>query len=210
VRREPFKTVALADSFRSDLLSAARKREAFDVETGLPVSMQRAVRATTRYEFACAYVDLKWPHVAATTRRTHAEALTAVTVSMFTGTRGKPDDQLIRKALTRCGFNTVQRDDPDMPDDVRRALRWVATNTRSVSDLTKPEILRTLLDGLLVRLDGMAGATSVVSRRRKIFNTALEYAVELELLAANPMPALKWKVPRAVQVVDRRRVANPV
>ena len=37
-----FKTAALADSFRSDLLAAARKGEAFDTGTGRPVSMLRA------------------------------------------------------------------------------------------------------------------------------------------------------------------------
>lgn len=209
-RREPFKTAALADSFRSDLLSAARKGEAFDVGTGLPVSMQRSARAMTWYEFACSFVDMKWPRVAATTRRTHAEALTAVTASMLRSTRGKPDDKVIRKALTRWGFNTAKRDDSEMPHDVRMALRWVAANTRPVSDLSKPEVLRPLLDGLLVRLDGTPAATSVVSRRRKIFNTAVEYAVELKLLAVNPVPALKWKIPKAVSVVDKRRVANPV
>ena len=39
-----FKTAALADSFRSDLLAAARKGEAFDTTTGRPVSMLRAAR----------------------------------------------------------------------------------------------------------------------------------------------------------------------
>jgi integrase len=34
--------------------------------------------------------------------------------------------------------------------------------------------------------------------------------VERKLLDANPIPALKWTPPRAVQTVDRRRVANPV
>ena len=72
-----FKTAALADSFRSDLLSAARKGEAFDTSTGRPLSMLRASKGMSWYAFACAYVDLKWPRVAATTRRTHAEALTA-------------------------------------------------------------------------------------------------------------------------------------
>jgi integrase len=208
-RRETFQTAALADSFRSKLLTAQREGVAFDIDTGLPVTMQRAARAMTWYEFACAFVDMKWPRVAATTRRTHAEALTAVTVSMFTGTRGKPDDKLIRKALNRWGFNKVKRDDPDMPDDVRAALRWVAANTRPVSDLAKPEVLRPLLDALLVKLDGTPAATSVVSRRRKIFNTAVEYAVERKLLHSNPIPALKWKIPKAVTVVDRRRVVNP-
>jgi hypothetical protein len=72
------------------LLSAARKGEAFDTSTGRPVSMLRASKGMSWYAFACAYVDLKWPRVAATTRRTHAEALTAVTTVMFTSTRGQP------------------------------------------------------------------------------------------------------------------------
>jgi integrase len=50
----------------------------------------------------------------------------------------------------------------------------------------------------------------VVNRRRKILSTAMEYAVELKLLAANPIPALKWTAPRTVHTVDRRSVANPV
>jgi integrase len=50
----------------------------------------------------------------------------------------------------------------------------------------------------------------VASRRRKIFNTAVEYAVELKLLDRNPVPALKWKAPRTTHVIDRRVVANPV
>jgi integrase len=209
-RRQPFKTAALADSFRSDLLVAARKGEAFDIDSGLPMSMQRSTSSVAWYEFACAFVDMKWPRVAATTRRTHAEALTAVTTSMFITTRGKPDDKLIRRALTRWGFNTAQRRALDAPDDVRAALRWVAGHTRPVSDLSKAEVLRALLDGLLVKLDGTPAATSVVSRRRKVFNTAVEYAVELKVLPVNPVPALKWKIPKTVQIVDRRRVANPV
>jgi integrase len=207
--KEPFKTVALAEGFRSDLVAAARKGEAFDLDTGLPVSVRRAAREMSWYEFSCAFVDMKWPRVAATTRRTHAEALTAVTAAMLTTTRGKPDDKLIRKALSRWAFNTVQRGAKDTPAEVGSALRWVAGHTRTVGDLGKPEVLRPLLDGLTVKLDGTPAASSVVSRRRKIFNTAVEYAVELKLLPLNPVPALKWKMPKAVHTVDRRSVANP-
>ncbi|MER7008599.1 site-specific integrase [Dactylosporangium sp. NPDC000555] len=61
-----------------------------------------------------------------------------------------------------------------------------------------------------MRLDGAPAASSVISRRRKILNTAVEYAIELKLLEANPIPALKWKKPKPVQVVDPRCVPNPV
>jgi integrase len=208
--KKVFRTSALAESFRSDLVAAARKGEAFDTETGLPVSMARTSRDMTWYEFACKFVDMKWPHVAATTRRTHAEAFTAFAPAMFATTRGMPDAKLIRRALCRWAFNTARRNDPACPDDVKAALAWVKRNTRLVSTLAKPEILRPLLDGLTVRLDGGPAASSVVSRRRKILNTAVEYAVELNMLDANPIPALKWKKPKPVQVVDPRCVPNPV
>jgi integrase len=208
--KEPFKTSALAESFRSELVAAARKGEAFDVETGRPVSMLRTDNSMSWYEFACKFVDLKWPHVAATTRRTHAEALTAAAPAMFSTLRGKPDDKLIRKALSRWAFNTHRRDAEDCPQDIKDALRWVKNNTRPVSALANPEVLRPVLNTLTLRLDGKPGAPSVVSRRRKILNTSIEYAVELKLLAHNPVPALKWKPPKPVQVVDKRAVPNPV
>ncbi|GGM34879.1 integrase [Longimycelium tulufanense] len=208
--KESFKSRGLAESFRSDLISAAGKGEAFDVESGLPVSMRRLNQDMSWYEFACTFVDMQWPRVAATTRRTHAEALTAVTMALFTTDRGKPDDKLIRSALCRWGFNTAKRDSPDCPEEVRRTLRWVATHTRPVSSLVRPEALRSVLDGLTVKLDGGPRAPSVVSRWRKILNRAAEYAVELRLLERNPVPLLKWRAPRTVQVVDRRVVANPV
>jgi len=201
--------VALADSFRSDLVSASRRGEAFHVDTGRPVSMRRAEHTMSWFRLACAFVDMKWPRAAATTRRTNAEALTTVTTALFTTTKGKPDDKLIRSALGRWAFNTSRRDQ-DKPDDIAGALRWIERNTRPVSALADPEVLRPVLDALTVRLDGKPYAPSVVSRRRKILSTTVEYAVERKLLTKNPIPALKWTAPRTVHAVDRRSVANPV
>lgn len=206
---ETFSTRTLAESFRSDLVAAARKGEAFYIETGLPVSMSRAERELSWYELACAFVDMQWPRVAATTRRTHAEALTAVTPHMLKSDRGAPDAKVLRSALTGWAFNTNKRDADDKPREIADALRWVERNTRPVTALEQPQVLRALLDGLTIRLDGKPSAASVVSRRRKILGRAVEYAVELKALERNPIPALKWKAPRSVHVVDRRSVANP-
>ncbi len=79
-----------------------------------------------------------------------------------------------------------------------------------MSALADPEVLRGLLSGLTLRLDGRHAAPSVVSRKRKILNAAVEYAVERKLLSGNPIPALKWTAPKSVTTVDRRSVANPV
>ena len=143
--REKFRTAALAESFRSGLVSAAGKGEAFDTDTGLPVSMRRANRSVSWYAFARKFVDMKWPRAAATTRRTNAEMLTAITVLMLKGERGKPDEKLIRRALAAWGFNTGRRD--QAPDEVRAVLRWVASNSRPVGDLARPRYCDRSLTG---------------------------------------------------------------
>jgi len=167
-RKEPFRTAALADSFRSELLAAARKGEAFDVDSGRPVSMGRPDQSMSWYDFACEYVDLKWPRVAATTRRTHAEALTPVTVQMWTDARGMPDEKVLRAALHGWAFNTLRRSSSELPPEVADALRWAKRHSRPVSALADPDVLRRVLIGLTTRLDGQPYAPSVASRRRKI------------------------------------------
>src|SRR5262245_3595849 len=124
--REPFRNSAQADSFRSALLSAARSGEAFDMETGKPASWGRDSSNVSWYDFACAYVDMKWKDASATYRHDIAYALTSATPAMYESTRGMPDEALLRKALFRWAFNTKQRKSP--PDDVAEALNWVARN----------------------------------------------------------------------------------
>src|SRR4051812_14557454 len=65
-----FATAALAESERAALLSAARRGEAFDVETGLPVSKLPTPRAVKHrwWDWALTYVDLKWPTLAPNSR----------------------------------------------------------------------------------------------------------------------------------------------
>jgi hypothetical protein len=82
-------------------------------------------------------------------------------------------------------------------------------NSLPVSTLAKPDVLRPVLEAVGSKLDGRPGAPSVVSRRRKLLGTAIGYAVELKLLTANPVSALKWKTPHTTDSVDRRSVANP-
>src|SRR5437763_5534090 len=97
--KEPFKTRALADSFRSELMSASRRGGAFDIATGRPVSMSRTNRDMSWYAFACDYMDMKWGPAAATYRRSLSEALTAITPALFDTDHGQPDGVLIRSAL---------------------------------------------------------------------------------------------------------------
>ena len=47
-----FVTMALAEAFRASLITAARKGEGFDTESGLPESMERTRRDISFYEHA--------------------------------------------------------------------------------------------------------------------------------------------------------------
>jgi hypothetical protein len=67
-------TYALADSFRSDLVAAARRGEAFDRVRGLPVSKLRSESDMPFFAFACKYVDMKWPRAAGKSRAGNADA----------------------------------------------------------------------------------------------------------------------------------------
>lgn len=204
-----FTTAALADSFRSELLTAARRGEAFDLETGQPLSWLRTGAEMDWYAFACTYVDMKWRTAAATYRRSIAEALTTATSALFITDRGRPDDRTIRSALSRWAFNTQRRSEADRPPQVSEALHWIERNTTPVSALADPHLLRAVLDALARRLDGEVAAGTVVNRKRAVLSNALEHAVELKLLDRNPLVTLKWKAPRTSHVIDRGSVANP-
>jgi integrase len=205
--KEGFRTVAQADSFRSALLTAARKGEAFSLGTGRLVAWERTKAETSWYEFACAYADMKWKQASAKYRKDIARALTAATPAMLAEARGRPDDACIRRALARWGFNTKQRSDP--PDEIAEVLAWVARNSAPVSALAEAANARRMLDQATGRLDGKNAAASTARRHRIILANAMDYAVELGLLEANPIRALKWTPPKVSSQVDRRSVVNP-
>ena len=52
-----------------------RRGEAFDIDSGLPVSELKQRDAVSFVEFAQSYMDMKWPNAAATTRGSTVEAL---------------------------------------------------------------------------------------------------------------------------------------
>ena len=205
--KEPFRTIAQADSFRSALLTAARKGEAFSLASGRPAAWERAKAETSWYEFACGYADMKWKQASAKYRKDIARALTSATPAMLAEVRGRSDDASIRQALIRWGFNTKQRSNP--PAEVADVLAWVARNSAPVSALAEAAMARRMLDQATGRLDGRTAAASTARRHRTILANAMDYAVEQGLLETNPIRALKWTAPKVSSQVDRRSVVNP-
>jgi len=205
--KEGFRTAAHADSFRSSLMVAARKGEAFSFETGRPTAWERSKTAVSWYEFACRYVDMKWKSASAKYRKDIARALTAASPALLTASRGRPDEADIRRALLRYGFNTKRRLDP--PDDVAEILAWVSRSSLPMLALAEPALARRVLGQATDRLDGKSAAASTARRNRTILANAMDYAIELGLLDSNPIRALKWTAPKVSSQVDRRSVVNP-
>jgi len=73
--REKFATRTLADARRAEPLTATRKGESSDTETGPPVSEVRERNRTGRYAHARAHAARKWPTAAARHRASIAERL---------------------------------------------------------------------------------------------------------------------------------------
>ncbi|GAA2980682.1 integrase [Actinokineospora diospyrosa] len=206
--QETFSTRTLADGFRSSLVSATRKGEAFDTESGLPTSLARKASALSWYDFAIRYADMKWGQSAAKSRAGVADTLATAMPALITGQRGRPDPKVIRRALVGWAYNSSRRDQ-DMPAEVAEALKWLASNTVEVSALDDVALLRRVLDAISVKMDGEHAGAKTVLRKRAVFHNALEYALELEVLGVNRLSAVKWKVPKTVTAIDKRVVVNP-
>lgn len=204
------RTAAAAESFRAELLTAVRKGEAFDTETGRPIAHKGPPgRGVSWYEFACQYVDMKWPDASPAHRKAIAEALITVTPVMLSTTSTPEEAKQIRSALFNWAFNTRQRGSPEQPDDVTALLAYVARSSRPLSDIAKPQVIRAALEAVSSKLDGTRASGRTATMKRVVLFNVLSYAVELELLESNPVGKVKWKAPRSSVAVDRRVVVNP-
>ncbi|MBB5852489.1 tyrosine-type recombinase/integrase [Amycolatopsis umgeniensis] len=209
--KESFKLFTQADGFRSSLLAAQRAGEAFDIVTGLPRSMTQPKGDMTWYQFAESYVDMKWPDAAATARQTMAEALIRVTPVFMQEEKNRPDAKVVRSALRQWGYNTEYRTGREVPTDVEKVLAWCRRKTVSVKAVTDPDVLRALQRAVTRRLDGKRFAPSVARKTRAVLFNALDYAVELGLIEANPLSSVKWSaMPSGKRKVNKRAVPNPV
>jgi integrase len=161
------------------------------------------------FAFACKYIDMKWPRAAGKSHAGNADALASGLPAMLATTRGKPDDKVLRRALTGWAFNTKRREN-SKPAEIEQALKWVQANTLPTSRLNDVAKLREVLDQISLKLDGKQAAAKTVNRKRAVVYNALEYAEELKLVTANRLSEVKWTAPKSVRAIDKRVVINPV
>ncbi|MEV8636988.1 tyrosine-type recombinase/integrase [Streptosporangium sp. NPDC051023] len=214
VARKPksksYRTKGLASSFLADLRQAARAGEAFDIATGLPVSMLAPEPSGPSFlEFAQSYVLGRWRSSAARTRETDAYALLSLVPALAAEVPGRPDSDTLREVLrTHALLPEGRRADLDSAQAV--ALRWLEKASLPLSALGEARVLRTALDAISVTFADKEAGANTVRRKRAIFRHLLEQAVEQKVFTSNPLDEIKWAPPKAVTVVDPRTVVNPV
>lgn len=206
--RRPFATRALATSFRAKLISAARDGIAFHISAGLPVTMLRDQEQRNWFDFACDYVDMKWPTSSPKHRKGIADSLVPITMAMLTKGPQANKQNDVRKALRESfNKNTRSQDEPSRNDS---PMKWVRSNCRDVSDLNNPDTIRAVLNQLETNLDGTKAAANTVRLRRTILLNCLDFAVEKKLLSQNPARGVQTrKTKNTLGQVDRRSVPNP-
>ena len=98
-----FITRGLADSYRAELIRAARQGLGFSARTGEPASWATRLPATICWlDHAVAYAAMKWPLAAAHTRAGVADALATVTPPLLTPGRGRPPATYIAQRSLRA------------------------------------------------------------------------------------------------------------
>ena len=206
-KSKSFLTRALADSYRAELVRAARQGLEFDPATGEPRWAVPEPAVTTWLEHAIAYADMKWPRLAPHSRASLADGLATVTLALTRPASRRPPARTLRAALYRHAFNPTRRATTTDPA-VARALGWLARASLPVTQLSDPRVTRAALDALMLRLHGSRAAASTIARERAVFHDAAGYAVELGLLPANPVSQVRWTPPRAA-AVNPQTVASP-
>ncbi len=202
---------ALAERYRSRLIQAADRGEAFDSDTGLPDSIARESSPVTWYEHAREFIDIRWPRHAAKGRIALVEGLTAVTPVLVRSSRASPDLEVLRLALRKWAFNPPRRSSA-MPAEIEAALAWLTRSSLPLAALDDAVVITRALDACSRKLDGSAASAEYYRRRRRVLYSALKHAVRSGQLSANPLDgpvAADWKAPASTLVIDRRRVPNP-
>ncbi|WP_097934027.1 MULTISPECIES: tyrosine-type recombinase/integrase [unclassified Streptomyces] len=202
---------AQADGRRSELMSAVRRGEQFDEETGLPVSEIRAQHGSvTWYEHTRAYIDRKWATAPAKSRKNYADALATITPVLVKSKTGRPDAAVLRRALYGWAYNRNRWED-EHPEDVTAALRWLAKNSLPVSALEESATVRLALDALGLKVDGKPAAPRTARRKRACLSDVLGLAVEERYFTTpvNPLTTVKWVAPKSAEELDPESVANP-
>jgi integrase len=207
-----FLTSGLAESFRSQLITAARAGEGFDPDTGLPDSMVRKLRDVSFYTHALEFADFAWKGYAAKSRVSMIETLSRVVPVAVRDLAGAPEPAVLRAALRKKLNQGGHIGTP--PEDEARAIAWLEKASRPISAFENAATVCDVLDVLAINLDGRPAAPEYFSRRRRVLHKMFGYAVRKQRLNKNPLSKNNlpegWTPPGAPEeAVDPRSVGTP-
>ena len=224
-----------AKGFHAKLLTAKNDGIPFETETGQPFDpaaeeMKRQATGTkvkppTVFDLASRYAGMKWPDLAAKSRETTANVLAAVTIALVADRPGKPDDDVLWKALYGYAFVPAVWPEDERPKRIisphgaaklppaqRLALAWVRKASLPVTDLVSAKVARQALDALKVTRTGARAGDVYFRRRRGVLSNFISYLIEEEVLDLNPLAKLKKtekKLPKAVVAIEREVTFSP-
>lgn len=214
-----YKLKPQAEGRLSELMTALREGQQFDVETGLPARELAALSMPTWFDHAKAYAVMKWPGAAAKHRASIAESLAVVTPVFVSTNKGRPDPKILRAALYQWAFraalseggeHVARCEAEDVPEEIKRALDWIAKNSLKVDEAAQPERVRAAFAALSKLLNGKQAAENTANRKRMVMSNAFRYAVEERaLLTRHPFLAVDWSAPASSDEVDFRYVPGP-
>ena len=121
----------------------------------------------------------------------------------------RPRPRRAAPGAVRWAFNPGTRN-LTPPAETASALEWIAAASLPVTALEEtPPPSGSRWAPAPAPLAGKPAAASTQRRKRAVFYNAVSYAVELRLLAANPIDRIQWKTPAVAQTVDRRVGRRP-
>ncbi|MEW2136211.1 site-specific integrase [Streptomyces sp. NPDC005409] len=185
------------------------------MESGLPVSELRdkAAKATEKgdpnwWTFSREYMAVRWRTDAAKTREGLADSLATVAIAMAGEGPKAPTPEEVRLAVRWGVVPGHVGEEP--PVELRAAAQWLADNSLPLSALEDSRVIRDVHYRLAFRLDDSPAAAETYKRRRRGFNTAIEYAIQKGYLEANPLAGVKRPGPNGSGIVDPRVLVNEV
>ena len=205
-----FKTKALAERYRSELLVSHDRGERFDRASGEPLSWAPSPADMTVWEWARRWVAEQWEDWQPRTRASAVEALSRfVPLTRRDGAVDPPDG--IRQHVT-LGF-IPDGSKPHQPGLNGECDRWLSRWSRPLADLTR-EHLAIVESGLARGLDGVPLAASTAGRYRKVARACVRRAVDLGIIPADPWPPptrgrRQRKTARRTPAFDVRRLPDP-
>jgi integrase len=205
---EWFLTKPLAERRRSDLMQAARRGEAFDVDTGLPESELTKVNSRTLLKVAQDFIDAEWDSHRPNTRRSYVDCLAHAVANFAHDDYNRPPEAVLRKALTLYLLPTPERENPPTDEQIVAAASWITKTSRPIQELASKREVAAVLKALSKNVNGSRATASTIQTRRSAFRQALDSAVDVEL-KANPLAAVKYEYEKRVEEVDTRVVVNP-